>query len=181
MDLSVRIDSKCYLYQYHCTNQGGGCIAIAGDGGLRQWQVSNRICHLAHVPDSFFAIRYTSLYSYTQSLTCYVYYRVDNGTASKAVVLQSPTLYDDTGFVPAGYITDHGKHFVACRNVASYLVMHWLVVPEASKELLSQLPGVKTVEVTAKYPVVEGINVMTIPILCKSIHDSGLHQWRGSG
>ena len=36
---------------------GGGCIAVAGDGGLRQWQVSNRISHLAHVPDSFFAIR----------------------------------------------------------------------------------------------------------------------------
>jgi len=29
-------------------------------------------------------------------------------------------------------------------------------VPDASKKLLSQLPGVRTVEVTAKYPVVEG-------------------------
>lgn len=42
---------------------GGGCIAIAGDGGLRQWQVCNRVCHLAHVPDSFFAIRYLSIHS----------------------------------------------------------------------------------------------------------------------
>ncbi|XP_065909541.1 non-lysosomal glucosylceramidase-like [Dysidea avara] len=97
---------------------GGGCIAVAGDGGLRQWQVSNRISHLGHVPDSFFAIR------------------VDSGSTTKAVVLQSSTWYDDTGFVPAGYITDH-------------------VVPDASKKLLSQLPGVNTVEVTAKYPVVE--------------------------
>ena len=41
--------------------------------------------------------------------------------------------------------------------------MVWLlVVPEASKKLLSQLPGVKTVEVTAKYPVVEGITAMTV-------------------
>lgn len=30
------------------------------------------------------------------------------------------------------------------------------VVPEASKELLDTLPGVKTVEVTAKYPIAEG-------------------------
>ena len=30
------------------------------------------------------------------------------------------------------------------------------VVPEASKVLLETLPGVKTVEVTAKYPIVEG-------------------------
>lgn len=44
--------------QYIVSHSGGGCIAIAGDGGLRQWQVSNRICHLAHVPDSFFAIRW---------------------------------------------------------------------------------------------------------------------------
>ena len=35
--------------------------------------------------------------------------RVDDGTSSKAVVLQSPTLYDDTGFVPAAYISDHGN------------------------------------------------------------------------
>jgi len=31
-----------------------------------------------------------------------------------------------------------------------------LVVPDASKYLLSKVPGVETVEVTAKYPVVEG-------------------------
>ncbi|XP_062522420.1 non-lysosomal glucosylceramidase-like [Corticium candelabrum] len=97
---------------------GGGSIALAGDGGLRQWQVCNRVCHLAHVPDSFFAIR------------------VDVGSTSKAAVLQSPTLYDDTGFKPENYITDH-------------------VVPAASKQLLSKLPGVKEIEITARYPIVE--------------------------
>ena len=30
---------------------------MAGDGGLRQWQITNTVNHLAHVPDSFFAIR----------------------------------------------------------------------------------------------------------------------------
>ena len=36
----------------------------------------------------------------------------------------------------------------------------FIVVPEASKKLLTQLPGIKTVEVTAKYPVVEGIQFL---------------------
>ena len=45
------------------------------------------------------------LTEYVTIITC----RVDDGTVSKAVVLQSPTLYDDTGFVPAAYITDHGN------------------------------------------------------------------------
>ena len=36
---------------------GGGSIALAGDGGLRQWQVTNTVAHTAQVPDSFFAIR----------------------------------------------------------------------------------------------------------------------------
>ncbi len=34
-----------------------GQIALGGDGGLRQWQIVNRINHLGFVPDSFFAIR----------------------------------------------------------------------------------------------------------------------------
>ena len=45
------------------------------------------------------------LTEYVTTITC----RVDDGTVSKAVVLQSPTLYDGTGFVPAAYITDHGN------------------------------------------------------------------------
>jgi len=36
---------------------GGGTIAVAGDGGLRQWQISNRVNHVGHVPNSFFAIK----------------------------------------------------------------------------------------------------------------------------
>ncbi len=31
---------------------------MAGDGGLRQWQVVNEVNHVAHVPYSFFAIKY---------------------------------------------------------------------------------------------------------------------------
>lgn len=42
----------------------------------------------------------------------YILCRVDTETASKAVVLQSPTLYNDTGFVPAAYISDHGDKIV---------------------------------------------------------------------
>ena len=34
----------------------------------------------------------------------------------------------------------------------------FIVVPEGSKELLSELPGVKTLEVTAKYPFAEGLS-----------------------
>lgn len=98
---------------------GGGCIAMAGDGGLRQWQISNRVAHDAHVPDSFFAIK-------TQDLKGNV----------KAVVLQSDTLYDQTGFTPAAFVTDH-------------------VVPPASVQLLKDLPGTKTVQATVKYPTFE--------------------------
>ena len=37
--------------------KGQGSISVAGDGGLRQWQINNKVSHDAHVPDSFFAIR----------------------------------------------------------------------------------------------------------------------------
>jgi uncharacterized protein (DUF608 family) len=36
---------------------GAGQIALGGDGGLRQWQMTNQVNHLGYVPDSFFAIR----------------------------------------------------------------------------------------------------------------------------
>eukprot|EP00794_Sanderia_malayensis_P007677 gene7677-8513_t len=97
---------------------GQGSIAIAGDGGLRQWQINNKVSHDAHVPDSFFAIR------------------VDSSGVSKSVVLQSNALYDDSKFKPEPYISDH-------------------VIPAASKQLLKDLPGVKTLEVTAKFPTVQ--------------------------
>jgi uncharacterized protein (DUF608 family) len=35
---------------------GTGTVALAGDGGLRQWQISNNVNHDAHIPDSIFAI-----------------------------------------------------------------------------------------------------------------------------
>lgn len=97
---------------------GQGSIAIGGDGGLRQWQINNKVAHDAHVPDSFFAIR------------------VDSGGSSKAVVLQSNALYDDSKFQPSPYISDH-------------------VIPAASKQLLKDLPGVKSLEITAKFPTVQ--------------------------
>jgi len=46
------------------------------------------------------------------------------------------------------------NHIYNCR--IDYIIFYPIVVPDACKKLLSQLPGVKTVEVTAKYPVVEG-------------------------
>ena len=36
---------------------GGGSVALAGDGGLRQWQINNVVNHDAYVWDSFFAIK----------------------------------------------------------------------------------------------------------------------------
>lgn len=36
---------------------GTGQIALGGDGGLRQWQITNQVNHRGFVPDSFFAIR----------------------------------------------------------------------------------------------------------------------------
>jgi len=35
-------------------------------------------------------------------------FRVDQDGSTKAVALQSNTWYDQTGFTPAAYITDHG-------------------------------------------------------------------------
>src|SRR3954468_6881857 len=35
---------------------GAGNVSLAGDGGLRQWQIANNINHDAHLPGTFFAI-----------------------------------------------------------------------------------------------------------------------------
>jgi len=40
---------------------GAGQIALCGDGGLRQWQIVNQVNHLGFVPDTFFAIRASSV------------------------------------------------------------------------------------------------------------------------
>jgi non-lysosomal glucosylceramidase len=68
---------------------GGGSIALAGDGGLRQWQINNRVNHAAAVPDSFFAVKTT-----------------DASGVTKAVALMSPACYNPSGFTPAPMITD---------------------------------------------------------------------------
>ena len=68
---------------------GTGTIALCGDGSLRQWQMMNRVNHLAYVPDSFFAIR------------C----KTRDGTVAKA--LQSSALYDEADFKPSASVNDH--------------------------------------------------------------------------
>jgi non-lysosomal glucosylceramidase len=98
---------------------GAGSVALAGDGGLRQWQIVNNVNHDAHIPDSFFAI-------WAGAWT----------TGQGAVVLQSDALYDDSAFQPAPSISDH-------------------LVPDASRRLLTSLPGVDSLEITAQYPIVE--------------------------
>jgi non-lysosomal glucosylceramidase len=99
---------------------GTGSVAVAGDGGLRQWQISNNVNHDAHVPHSFFAIWAGGVLDARRN----------------AVVLQSSRLYDDQDFTPAPCVSDH-------------------LVPEGSRRLLAQLPGVEDVEITACYPIVE--------------------------
>ncbi len=99
---------------------GTGSIALAGDGGLRQWQIVNNVNHDAHVPNSFFAI-----------------WAGDYLDARRnAVVLQSKALYDDSHFTPAPSISDH-------------------LIPEGSRRLLNELPGVESLEITAQYPIIE--------------------------
>ena len=66
----------------------------------------------------------------------------------------SPALYNKTGFKPAAYVTDHGM----CSHVSAFesmLKRQRLVIPQASKDLLAALPGIETVEITAKFPIVE--------------------------
>src|SRR5712691_3038446 len=70
---------------------GTGSIALAGDGGLRQWQMVNNVNHDAHVPNSFFAIG-----------------AVTRGDGRRgAVVLQSDALYGAGAFQAAPSVTDH--------------------------------------------------------------------------
>ncbi|MEW6686283.1 MAG: GH116 family glycosyl-hydrolase [Candidatus Edwardsbacteria bacterium] len=68
---------------------GAGQVSIAGDGGLRQWQIVNLPNHIAHIPMSFFAV-------WTKS-----------GDFSVAKLLQSDAMYDNTKFSPAPLVTDH--------------------------------------------------------------------------
>lgn len=70
---------------------GTGSVALAGDGGLRQWQIVNNVNHDAHVPNSFFAIRAAPRWC----------------GRGNAVVLQSDALYNDSAFQPAPSVSDH--------------------------------------------------------------------------
>ena len=108
---------------------GTGSIALAGDGGLRQWQVVHNVNHLAHVPHSFFAV-----------------WAKAEGEKGTARLLQSSAWYDQSGFRAPPTSNDH-------------------VVPEASRTLLEQFPGVKEIEFTGRYPVAE-INYLdpTLPV-----------------
>ena len=38
-----------------------------------------------------------------------IFPRVEQGSTSNAVILQSSTWYDEEGFTPAAYVTDHGN------------------------------------------------------------------------
>ena len=74
---------------------GTGSVALAGDGGLRQWQIVNNVNHDAHVPDSIFGI-----------------WAGGWGAAGRnAVVLQSDALYDDGALQPSLAVSDRlGEH-----------------------------------------------------------------------
>ncbi|MGD0922265.1 MAG: GH116 family glycosyl-hydrolase [Terriglobia bacterium] len=69
---------------------GTGSIALAGDGGLRQWQIVHNVNHLAHVPHSFFG-----------------FWAKTEGSPGVARVLQSSALYDQSNFQPPVTSNDH--------------------------------------------------------------------------
>ena len=69
---------------------GTGSLALAGDGGLRQWQIVHNVNHLAHVPHSFFAF----------------WAKPEEGSGL-ARLLQSSALYDQSNFVPPATSNDH--------------------------------------------------------------------------
>jgi non-lysosomal glucosylceramidase len=69
---------------------GTGTIALAGDGGLRQWQILHNVDHLAHVPHTFFG-----------------FWGKTPGGGTVARVLQSAALYDQRNFKPPATANDH--------------------------------------------------------------------------
>jgi non-lysosomal glucosylceramidase len=109
---------------------GTGQIALAGDGGWRQWQMMNRPNHLGHIPNSFFAV-------YMRSEAVHFTERErPEDVMGRARVLMSDALYDDADFKPSVTVSDH-------------------IVPEESRRLLRELPGVASVEYIGEYPIAE--------------------------
>ena len=72
---------------------GTGTIAIGGDGLLKQWQITNTVNHRAFVPNSFFAIRTTTLNNSS------------NKPISRALICTKP--HEKENFVPAKSVSDH--------------------------------------------------------------------------
>jgi len=109
---------------------GAGTIALAGDGGWRQWQIHNRPNHLGYVPHSFFAawMRPEAVH-FTKR-------RRPEDLMGRARVLQSAALYDDAAFVPPVTTSDH-------------------IVPDEARRLLAALPGVDTIEYVGEYPIAQ--------------------------
>ena len=68
---------------------GTGHLCICGDGSLRQWQMLNTLSHVAYVPNSFFALRFSQ--SGSQPVSC---------------VLQTQEFWDDDEFEHAPNVTD---------------------------------------------------------------------------
>jgi non-lysosomal glucosylceramidase len=108
---------------------GTGVIALAGDGGLRQWQIVNNVDHVAHVPHSFFACWARPKQADENCLGC-------GPHPSVARVLQSSALYDQSSFKPPMTTNDHH-------------------VPPESRKLLGLLPGVKSLEYVGEYPIAQ--------------------------
>ncbi len=111
---------------------GTGSVSLAGDGGLRQWQIVNNVNHDAHVPHSFFAI----------------WAGARRASPRNALVLQCDKLYNDSGFRPAPAVSDH-------------------IVPAGSVDLLTELPGVDDLAVTARYPIVDVDYTTPLPVQVK--------------
>jgi len=80
---------------------GAGQIAMAGDGGWRQWQIMNVPNHLGHVPHSFFAVRMRPhAVHFTER-------RSPEDVMGVSRVLMSSALYDSRDFIPPVTSSDH--------------------------------------------------------------------------
>ncbi|MEA3337888.1 MAG: GH116 family glycosyl-hydrolase [Chloroflexota bacterium] len=128
---------------------GTGSVALAGDGGLRQWQIGNNVNHDAHVPDSFFAI----------------WAGCGEGEQG-AVVLQSDSLYKDGAFQPAPSVSDH-----LVPEGSRRLLSHLPGVD--GLQIRAQYPIVEVAYQSNALPVAVQMEAFS-PFLPLNSHDSGL-------